>query len=67
MQRYAGRNQEKNCRRNCGGGAVSLVMNGEKQIISLSISKEAIDPEDSEMLEDLITSAVNEAVKKSIP
>ena len=47
-----------------GGGAVSLTMNGEKQITSLSISKEAIDPDDSEMLEDLITTAVNEAVKK---
>lgn len=48
-----------------GGGAVTLVMNGEKQIVSLKISKDAIDPNDPEMLEDLITSAVNEAGKKA--
>ena len=44
-----------------GGGAVSLTMNGEKQITALKIAKDAIDPEDPEMLEDLITTAVNEA------
>lgn len=48
-----------------GGGAVTLVMNGSKQIESLKISKDAIDPSDPEMLEDLITTAVNEASKKA--
>ena len=48
-----------------GGGAVALTMNGEKQIVSLKISRDAIDPEDPEMLEDLITTAVNEAGKKA--
>lgn len=48
-----------------GGGAVSLTMNGEKQITTLKIAKDAIDPEDPEMLEDLITTAVNEAGKKA--
>ena len=48
-----------------GGGAVALTMNGEKQIVALKISKDAIDPEDSEMLEDLITTAVNEASRKA--
>lgn len=48
-----------------GGGAVSLTMNGENQITALKISKDAIDPEDPEMLEDLITTAVNEATRKS--
>lgn len=47
------------------GGAVSLTMNGEKQITALKIAKDAIDPEDPEMLEDLITTAVNEAGKKA--
>lgn len=47
-----------------GGGAVTIVMNGEKQVESLKISKEAIDPEDADMLEDLITTAVNEASRK---
>ena len=36
-----------------GGGAVSVIMNGDKQITSLTISKDAIDPNDAEMLEDL--------------
>lgn len=47
-----------------GGGAVTIVMNGEKQVESLKIAKEAIDPEDADMLEDLITTAVNEASRK---
>ena len=48
-----------------GGGAIALTMNGEKQITALKIAKDAIDPEDPEMLEDLITTAVNEAGKKA--
>lgn len=47
-----------------GGGAVKVVMNGEKQIKSLKIAPTAVDPEDVEMLEDLVAAAVNEAVKK---
>lgn len=47
-----------------GGGAVTIVISGEKQIQSLKISPDAVDPEDIEMLEDLIAAAVNEAIKK---
>lgn len=47
-----------------GGGAVKVVMNGEKQIVSLKIAPTAVDPEDVEMLEDLVAAAVNEALKK---
>ena len=47
-----------------GGGAVKVVMNGEKNIQSLHIDPAAVDPEDAEMLQDLISAAVNEAVKK---
>lgn len=47
-----------------GGGAINIVMSGEKQIQSLKISPDAVDPEDIEMLEDLISAAVNEAIKK---
>ncbi|MPM54425.1 Nucleoid-associated protein [bioreactor metagenome] len=47
-----------------GGGAIKVVMNGEKQIQSLKIAPTAVDPEDVEMLEDLVAAAVNEAVKK---
>jgi DNA-binding YbaB/EbfC family protein len=47
-----------------GGGAVKVVITGEKQIQSLKFDPSAVDPEDVDMLEDLIAAAVNEAVKK---
>ena len=47
-----------------GGGVVKVVMNGEKQMQSLVIDKAAVDPEDVEMLQDLILSAVNQAMVK---
>ncbi|MDE6034445.1 MAG: YbaB/EbfC family nucleoid-associated protein [Ruminococcus sp.] len=45
-----------------GGGAVEVVITGKKTIKSLNISPEVVDPEDIDMLQDLIISAVNEAV-----
>lgn len=45
-----------------GGGVVSVTVNGKHQITKLTISPDAIDPEDTEMLEDLVTVAVNEAI-----
>ncbi len=48
----------------CGGGAVSVKVSGAKQIKEIKIQKEAVDPEDIEMLEDLILTCVNEALKK---
>lgn len=47
-----------------GGGAVKIVMSGEKQVQSLKIDPKAVDPEDVEMLEDLLSAAINEAVRK---
>ena len=47
-----------------GGGAVTVVMNGEKIIESLKLNPTAVDPEDVEMLEDLIVAATNEALRK---
>jgi DNA-binding YbaB/EbfC family protein len=47
-----------------GGGAVTAVVNGKNQMLSLTIKKEAVDPEDVEMLQDLIMAAVNEALAK---
>lgn len=47
-----------------GGGAVKIVMNGEKQVQSLTIAPTAVDPEDVEMLEDLMVAAFNEATQK---
>ena len=47
-----------------GGGAVTVVMNGQQQIQSVKISPEVVDPEDVEMLEDMVLSAVREAQTK---
>jgi len=47
-----------------GGGAVKVVINGEKKIMSIKLDPAAVDPEDTEMLEDLIVAAVNEAINK---
>ena len=47
-----------------GGGVVKVVMNGEKQMQSLVIDKAAVDPEDVEMLEDMIMAATNEALRQ---
>ena len=47
-----------------GGGAVKVVMDGAKRVQSLTISPAAVDPEDVEMLQDLIAAAFNESVKK---
>ena len=48
-----------------GGGAVTVQANGQQQIISIKIKPEVIDPEDIEMLEDLVMAAVNEALKQT--
>lgn len=47
-----------------GGGAVSVVVTGKKTIKSLTINKEVVDSEDVEMLQDLVISAINEAVNQ---
>jgi nucleoid-associated protein EbfC len=68
MQQKMARLQEeaglKTAEATAGGGAVTAVVSGKNQIISLSIRKEAVDPEDVEMLQDLVMAAVNEALKK---
>jgi DNA-binding YbaB/EbfC family protein len=48
-----------------GGGAVKVTINGQQQIQSVKISPEAINPEDVELLEDLVLTAVSEAIAKS--
>lgn len=47
-----------------GGGAVTAVVTGKNQLVSLTVKPEAVDPNDVEMLQDLIVAAVNEALKK---
>jgi DNA-binding YbaB/EbfC family protein len=48
-----------------GGGAVKITINGQQKILSVKISPEAINPEDAELLEDLVLTAVSEAIAKS--
>ncbi len=48
-----------------GGGVVTAVVSGKKIVKKITIAPEAVDPEDVEMLEDLITAAVNEALAKA--
>jgi len=47
-----------------GGGAVKVTISGEKQILALAISPDVVDPDDVEMLQDLVMSAVNEAFRQ---
>ncbi len=47
-----------------GGGAVRVVVSGKKELVSLTIDPEAVDPEDLEMLQDMVVAAVNEGLRK---
>ena len=49
-----------------GGGMVEVTLKGDKTPVAVSINPDAVDPDDSEMLEDLITVAVNEAIANAI-
>lgn len=48
-----------------GGGVVTATVSGKKQLVNLTIKPEAVDPDDVEMLQDLIVAAVNEAIKQA--
>ena len=48
-----------------GGGAVEATVNGKKELVKIALSQEAVDPDDVEMLQDLIVAAVNEAMKQA--
>lgn len=61
MQEQQAQFEEKEFTASAGGNAVSVVMNGKKELKSLTISPEVVDPDDVEMLQDLIISAINSA------
>lgn len=65
MEKVQGDLETKEFEASVGGGAVVAVANGKKLITKINIKQEVVDPEDVEMLEDLILSAVNEAIKKA--
>jgi nucleoid-associated protein EbfC len=69
MQRRMAELQEelanKQVEATAGGGMVTAVVNGKQQLLDLKIDPAAVDPEDVEMLQDLVTAAVNEAIRQS--
>lgn len=48
-----------------GGGMITVKVNGNQEVVEINIEKSVVDPEDVEMLQDLIVAAVNEGIKKS--
>ena len=65
MMRMQQELQEKEYRAAAGGGVVSAVVNGKHELKDLVIDPEAVDPDDVEMLQDMITAAVNEAMRSA--
>jgi DNA-binding YbaB/EbfC family protein len=56
---------DKTVESSSGGGMVTVVANGRQQIVSIKIEDEVVDPEDVEMLQDLVLAAVNDALAKA--
>ncbi len=57
--------QERTIETTAGGGAITVVVSGKKELQSITIKPEVVDPDDVEMLQDLILAAVNEAIRKA--
>lgn len=64
MEKSQGELQAKEFEATAGGGAISVKVLGSKQIKEINIQKDVVDPDDVEMLEDLIITCVNEALRK---
>lgn len=69
MQREMARTQqeieEKEFSSTAGGGVIEAVVNGKKEVVKIKIDEDVVDPEDTEMLEDLVVAAINDALKKA--
>lgn len=57
--------QQRTVEASAGGGAITVVATGKKEIKEITIKPEVVDPDDVEMLQDLILAAVNEAIRKA--
>lgn len=57
--------EEKEFSSTAGGGVIEAVVNGKKEVVKIKIDEDVVDPEDTEMLEDLVVAAINDALKKS--
>ena len=56
--------EEKEVSASAGGGAVEVTVSGKKEVVKVKLAEEVVDPDDIEMLEDLIVAATNEALRK---
>lgn len=56
--------EEKEYAASAGGGAVTVTVSGKKEVVSVTLAEEVVDPDDIEMLQDLIVAASNEALRK---
>ena len=63
MQKMQEELETKEVEASVGGGAVTVKVNGKKEVVDITIKPEVVDPEDIEMLQDLVLSAVNEALR----
>lgn len=65
MERVQHEVEETEFTASAGGGSVEVKVNGKHEILGITIKPEAVDPEDCEMLEDLLTVSLNEAIRKA--
>ena len=63
MEEQAKELEEKQYTAAAGGGAVTVTVSGKKEVVSVKISPDAVDPDDVEMLQDMVVAAVNEAMR----
>ena len=64
MEQVQAELEEKEITTTAGGGAVSVTANGKREIVNLTLDKDVVDPDDVEMLQDLVIAAVNEAMRQ---
>ena len=64
MEKLQAELQEKEVEATAGGGAVKVVATGKREIREITIDRDVVDPDDVEMLQDLVLAAVNEALRK---
>jgi DNA-binding YbaB/EbfC family protein len=65
MEKLQDELQEKEVEATAGGGAVKVIATGKKEIKEITIDPDVVDPDDVEMLQDLVLAAVNEALRKA--
>ena len=63
MQKMQAELEQKQIESSVGGGAVTVKVNGRKEVLDINIKPEVVDPDDIEMLQDLVLSAINEALR----